>query len=142
MRQVLCDGKPSDGRKTKDDDAPIQNVPIRPKQPSSILVDTGFMFLLTLNAELWNKEFKIRPRHVEILNTHSTRMMARVTEDTKIANGTKRAIEKGRRRLVAGLSYANRDSLRSEGLSTLWKCTAMAKQIILHRNTSAMMASS
>ena len=31
---------------------PIQNVPIRPKQPSSILVDTGFMFLRTLNAEL------------------------------------------------------------------------------------------
>ena len=36
-------------------DAPIQNVPMRPKQPSSIRVDTGFMLRLKLNAELDNR---------------------------------------------------------------------------------------
>jgi hypothetical protein len=36
----------------QDKNAPIQNVPMRPKQPSSIRVDTGFMLRLTLNAEL------------------------------------------------------------------------------------------
>lgn len=75
----------------------IQNVPMRPKQPSSILVDTGFIFLLTLNAD-------------------RTRMIIRVADDTKIANGTKR--------------------VRSEALSTLWKCAARARQIIVHRNTN------
>ena len=39
----------------KNNDAPIQNVPMRPKQPSSIRVDTGFMLRLTLNAELNNR---------------------------------------------------------------------------------------
>lgn len=39
----------------ENDDAPIQNVPMRPKQPSSIRVDTGFMLRLTLNAELDNR---------------------------------------------------------------------------------------
>lgn len=86
----------SESEDTKNAPRAIQNVPMRPKQPSSIRVDTGFMFLRTLNAE-------------------STRMMTRVAEDTKIANGTKR--------------------VRSEALSTLWKCAAIAKQIILHRKT-------
>lgn len=36
----------------KDNDTPIQNVPMKPKQPSSIRVDTGFMLRLKLNAEL------------------------------------------------------------------------------------------
>jgi hypothetical protein len=36
----------------KDNDAPIQNVPMKPKQPSSIRVETGFMLRLMLNAEL------------------------------------------------------------------------------------------
>ena len=31
---------------------PSQNVPARPRQASSILVDTGFMFFLKLSAEL------------------------------------------------------------------------------------------
>jgi len=70
----------SESEDAKNAPSAIQNVPIRPKQPSSILVDTGFMLLLTLNAD-------------------STRMMARVAEDTNIANGTKR--------------------VRSEALSTL-----------------------
>ena len=30
------------------------------------------------------------------------------------------------------------DSLRSEALSTLWKCAAIAKQIIVHINTEAV----
>jgi len=86
----------SESEDAKNAASAIQNVPMRPKQPSSIRVDTGFMLRLMLNAE-------------------STRMMARVAEDTKTANGTKR--------------------VRSEALSTLRKCAAIAKQIILHRNT-------
>jgi len=60
----------SEAEDTKNAASAIQNVPMKPKQPSSIRVDTGFMLRLMLNAE-------------------STRMMARVAEDTKIANGTK-----------------------------------------------------
>lgn len=70
----------SESEDAKNAPSAIQNVPMRPKQPSSIRVDTGFMLRLMLNAE-------------------STRMMTRVAEDTKIANGTKR--------------------VRSEALSTL-----------------------
>jgi hypothetical protein len=44
LRQVIGTGQ--------DKDAPIQNVPMRPKQPSSIRVDTGFMLRLKLKAEL------------------------------------------------------------------------------------------
>jgi len=55
---------------TKNAASAIQNVPMKPRQPSSIRVDTGFMLRLMLNAE-------------------STRMMARDAADTKIANGTK-----------------------------------------------------
>jgi len=86
----------SEAEDAKNAPSAIQNVPMRPKQPSSIRVDTGFMLLLTLNAE-------------------STRMMRRVAEETKNTNGTKR--------------------VRSEALSTLWKCAAIAKQMIVHRNT-------
>jgi hypothetical protein len=44
---------------------------------------------------------------VEVRSTHSTRMMARVAEDTKIANGTKRAAKKSQWTVV-GLNHASR----------------------------------
>jgi hypothetical protein len=59
--QVLTRHQPGQYGKGRKDE-PIQNVPMRPKQPSSILVDTGFMFLLTLNAEL-KEGVQYLPRH-------------------------------------------------------------------------------
>ena len=43
--------------------------------------------------------------------------------------------------MIAELGLCVRDSLRSEALSTLWKCAAIAKQIIVHRDTRAIVAS-
>jgi hypothetical protein len=43
--------------------------------------------------------------------------------------------------LAAGFNHACRKvSLRSDALSTLWKCAAIAKQTMVHRNTSATAA--
>jgi hypothetical protein len=88
----------SESEDAKNAPSAIQNVPMRPKQPSSILVDTGFMLLLTLNADL-DTTFQYSKRRCVEGYTYSTRMMARVADDTNIANGTKR--------------------VRSEALSTL-----------------------
>ena len=60
---------------------------------------------------------------------------SRVALQTKIANGTKRAEKTWSDRCVvyAKACYA----LRSDACSKLWKCTAMARQMIVHANTAA-----
>lgn len=70
---------------------PSQNIPRRPKQDSSILVDIGFL----------SRKKKLKPSlevsyvrdwcYVTESHTHSTSIINMLAEQTNIANGTKRA---------------------------------------------------
>lgn len=74
-----------------------QKTPSRPREANSKRVDTGFLCLRRVVPSLSEIGISYRTSQYKIfIRTHSTRIMSRLADDTKIAKGTKRAGEEVR----------------------------------------------
>ena len=62
--------------------------------------------------------------------------MSRLAQQTKIAKGTKRAAGLRSDSFAPAVNDMEEDSLRSEDTRMLWKCAAMAKQIMVQIRTA------